>query len=529
MNYESIVKKPNPFSGLSVQSRQRLVVYLCYVATPTMTPDMVRQRWGDVLSADDWPLAHEAIDLIDEIKKELVKRKSRRSIMCMMLCTALILMCAGTPVFIVLISRQTEEAHRREEVWRKREVERKRKESEEAVQKEREADEARRKEQEEARRIEEKRKREEAEEAARKRREEDEIRRRAQEKTRMLKASAEMAKRDMQIQCNNAKSAGAKEHAITEWNGAVDKWNSGDDKFKNGDYNGASALYHQAESLFGEAERISRGRKVAEFVVELQELQKEAAALVDSSDKWWKWSVDETALLAMGDKINKTVIVCKEEARLWILNDFTDELNRVAEIDNPEQLKETAIKLISASDDEFSNCVKLLPCKDQNLLMNKRCQYYSFDGIENKLKNLMLRCYELSSDNGNAESSYRLYLIYGGAQNVIQSDELMIRHDDKLAMKYLKRAVDKGHPLAKKIYERIRLKSTDCNKPNRRADDKPSRPTRNPAHNICSECGGTGYARYVSWSPTFLSRSAYHKEVRHMKCKKCRGSGRASF
>ena len=107
MNYESIVKKPNPFSGLSVQSRQRLVVYLCYVATPTMTPDMVRQRWGEVLSADDWPLAHEAMDLIDEIKKELVKRKRCRSILCVVLWTALILLCVGTPVFIVSISQQT--------------------------------------------------------------------------------------------------------------------------------------------------------------------------------------------------------------------------------------------------------------------------------------------------------------------------------------------------------------------------------------------------------------------------------------
>ena len=66
----------------------------------------------------------------------------------------------------------------------------------------------------------------------------------------------------MQRQYQEAKSAGADEHAIDEWYRAVEKWNSGDDKLKNGDYVGASELYRQSESLFVEAERISKAVKL---------------------------------------------------------------------------------------------------------------------------------------------------------------------------------------------------------------------------------------------------------------------------
>ena len=73
-----------------------------------------------------------------------------------------------------------------------------------------------------------------------------------------LKTDAERRRLRVQDAANKAKSVGAKEHAIPEWNGAVGKWNSGDDKFKNGDYVGALELYHLSESLFVEAERISQ-------------------------------------------------------------------------------------------------------------------------------------------------------------------------------------------------------------------------------------------------------------------------------
>ena len=402
MNYESIVKKPNPFSGLSVQSRQRLVVYLCYVATPTMTPDMVRQRWGEVLSADDWPLAHEAMDLIDEIKKELVKRKRCRSILCVVLWTALILLCVGTPVFIVSISQQTK-------------------------------------------------------------------------KVRLAKEHAKNARQDMQRQCQEAKGAGAKEYAIAEWNGAVGKWNSGDDKLKTGDYVGASELYRQSESLFVEAERISNARKAAELTAKLSELQDKAVTLVKESDKWWKWSVDDNALLEMGNAINMLLVEGENISGFSVAN--RDELEEV-----------------------------------------------------------LVRCYELAANDGNGEACFRLFLLFGGESEKTLVARIVIKKDKDLSLKYLKRAADKGHPVAKEIYEDIQfdglsetLKKDANDKTRRRTGDKANRPTRGPVRNSCSECGGTGYARYVIWTPTFLSKSAYRKEVRHMKCKKCRGSGRASF
>ena len=213
MNYESIAKKPNPFNGLSIQQRQRLIVYLCYVATPTMTPDEVRQRWNKVLSIDDWPLAHEAMDLIDEIKKELVKRKRRRSIMCMVVWTTLALLCFGMPFFMSWESQQTEEGPKS------------------AV--------AGRGEQKEASKA---------------------------------KAAACEVQQNMELQSQGAERAGAKEYAMTEWNAAVEKWNAGNDAITRSDYNSATELFLQAKSLFAEAERSSL--KAAELITELSELKR---------------------------------------------------------------------------------------------------------------------------------------------------------------------------------------------------------------------------------------------------------------
>ena len=573
MNYESTAKNPTPFKGLSVQLRRRLVVYLCYIATPAMTPDEVRQRWGEVLSADDWPLAHEAMDLIDEIKKELVKRKRRSSIRCVIVWTALISLFFGMPYFLSWESLQTVKRTNKDVGGRNKAID--------ITPPRKELDDRRKA----------------AEEAVRKQREENERTRNAQEEARIAKVSAEGAKQDMLLQCDKAKSAGAKEHAIPEWNGAVEKWNAGDDRFKIEDYSGASALYNQSESLFVEAERIaqsrkteilmakasverakiamqqlcskaksagakehaipewngavekwnagddrfkiedysgasalynqagslfvkaeriSKSRKTSKLTAELSDLQGKAAALVEESDKWWKWSVDETALLAMGDEINKTAIECNE-TRLWMTDDLVDELKRVAEIDDPEELKKTASKLLSASDAEFSHCVKLLPPKSQNSLLKKRCQFHSFEAMETELKKIMLRCYELSSNNGNAESSYRLYLIYGGAQNIIQHEG--IKNDAKLATKYLKRAADKGHPLAKKIYDQLKVDPPKPPPPSRGYNYfTPSR-----SYSVkCAQCHGTGFRRKTGQK----HKGKYVPDIgSDTECPACRGKG----
>ena len=208
-----------------------------------------------------------------------------------------------------------------------------------------------------------------------------------------LKTDAERRRLRVQDAANKAKSVGAKEHAIPEWNGAVGKWNSGDDKFNNGDYVGALELYHLSESLFVEAERISQSRKAVKLTAKLSELQGKASALVEESDKWWKWSVDDSALLEMGNAINKSLYEGENIPSFSIAN-------------------------------------------------------------RNELEMLLVRCYELASKGGSGEASFRLALLYGAAENLVNPySGVVIRRDNKLAEQYLKRAIAQKHALAKRLYD----------------------------------------------------------------------------
>ena len=72
MDYESMAKKDNPSDGLQIEEKKRLVVYFCYVAQPVMTMDEIEGKWGCVLSPDERPTVFDAMQIAEEIRKEIV-------------------------------------------------------------------------------------------------------------------------------------------------------------------------------------------------------------------------------------------------------------------------------------------------------------------------------------------------------------------------------------------------------------------------------------------------------------------------
>lgn len=76
MDYESIAKKDNPFEGLSIEEKRRLVVYFCYVAQPVMTMDEIEGKWGCVLSPDERPTVFDAMQMAEEIRNEIGRSKN---------------------------------------------------------------------------------------------------------------------------------------------------------------------------------------------------------------------------------------------------------------------------------------------------------------------------------------------------------------------------------------------------------------------------------------------------------------------
>ena len=145
--------------------------------------------------------------------------------------------------------------------------------------------------------------------------------------------------------------------------------------------------------LLLQAARISQSRKAVKLTAKLSELQGKASALVEESDKWWKWSVDDSALLEMGNAINKSLYEGENIPSFSIAN-------------------------------------------------------------RNELEMLLVRCYELASKGGSGEASFRLALLYGAAENLVNPySGVVIRRDNKLAEQYLKRAIAQKHALAKRLYD----------------------------------------------------------------------------
>lgn len=76
MNYKALANKKNPFEGLSLDEKRRLVVYLGYVAVPSVPVDEIKHRWGDVLKDDECPTAFEALEMVEIIKREVLAEEN---------------------------------------------------------------------------------------------------------------------------------------------------------------------------------------------------------------------------------------------------------------------------------------------------------------------------------------------------------------------------------------------------------------------------------------------------------------------
>ena len=85
MNYKELTGKKNPFEGLSLDEKRRLIVYFGYVAVPSVPMDEIKRRWGAVLKDDEIPTTFEALEMVEIIKREVLaednieKKTSKKS------------------------------------------------------------------------------------------------------------------------------------------------------------------------------------------------------------------------------------------------------------------------------------------------------------------------------------------------------------------------------------------------------------------------------------------------------------------
>ena len=76
MNYKELTGKKNPFEGLSLDEKRRLVVYFGYIAVPSVPMDEIKRRWGTVLKDDECPTAFEALEMVEIIKREVLAEEN---------------------------------------------------------------------------------------------------------------------------------------------------------------------------------------------------------------------------------------------------------------------------------------------------------------------------------------------------------------------------------------------------------------------------------------------------------------------
>lgn len=76
MNYKELTGKKNPFYGLSLDEKRRLIVYFGYVAVPSVPMDEIKRRWGSVLKDDEIPTTFEALEMVEIIKREVLAEEN---------------------------------------------------------------------------------------------------------------------------------------------------------------------------------------------------------------------------------------------------------------------------------------------------------------------------------------------------------------------------------------------------------------------------------------------------------------------
>lgn len=196
----------------------------------------------------------------------------------------------------------------------------------------------------------------EREQAARIKREEEEKRlleqQQALQKQLKHKEIAEQQKGQMIVASQSAEEAGAKVYAVSNWNNGVAAWKLGNDMFKTKSYELARGHYSEAANYFKAAELTASKAEAKNLLASLPDLEVCAVNLIRDNERWFKWSVDASALVSMGNELYK----------------------------------------------EYKKVELLAP---KGVLANS-------GDTKSKLGNLILRCYELASDAGSAVAMLKL-------------------------------------------------------------------------------------------------------------------------
>ena len=156
-------------------------------------------------------------------------------------------------------------------------------------------------------------------------------------------------------------------------------------------------------------ERMKRAQeekiKHERFMSSLSDLEERATKLLLDNDRWFSWNVDKNALVSMGDELCEAY---NNYEHLFSGEHVVDSKNKIS-----------------------------------------------------KLTEIIVRCYGLASDNGSGEASFKLCLLYGGANNLIPYSGLVVRDDSALASKYLKHAIDKKVDGALELLKNMRYVETN--------------------------------------------------------------------
>ena len=166
------------------------------------------------------------------------------------------------------------------------------------------------------------------------------------------KEIAEQQKGQMIVASQSAKEAGAKVYAVSKWNNGVAAWKLGDVMFKTKSYELARGHYSEAANYFKAAELTASKAEAKNLLASLPDLEVRAVNLIRDNERWFKWSVDASALVSMGNELYK----------------------------------------------EYKKVELLAP---KGVLANS-------GDTKSKLGNLILRCYELASDAGSAVAMLKL-------------------------------------------------------------------------------------------------------------------------
>jgi hypothetical protein len=72
MDYVKQAAKANPFEGLSISDKKKMVVYFHYCATPRLTDEEIYRRYGFVLPFEEQMYLGEEMRLAMQIEMELL-------------------------------------------------------------------------------------------------------------------------------------------------------------------------------------------------------------------------------------------------------------------------------------------------------------------------------------------------------------------------------------------------------------------------------------------------------------------------